>query len=119
MKTIFKKSHLPFIRHTLSNGSGRDNWNLARTMQDENGLQHQLPAEIMLLEKGANQNDPWSMCELARTYFHHCGDLFLPKALHIAIYISSCSNCILFFIFSRSFKISFTSHIKKESIGIL
>lgn len=85
MKTIFKKSHLPFIRHTLSNGSGRDNWNLARTMQDENGLQHQLPAEIMLLEKGANQNDPWSMCELARTYFHHCGDLFLPKALHYLI----------------------------------
>lgn len=82
MKTIFKKSHLPFIRNTLKNGNGRDFWNLARTMQDENGLQHQLPAEIMLLKRGANQNDPWAMCELARTYFYHCGDVFLPHALH-------------------------------------
>ena len=82
MKTIFKKSHLPFIRNTFSNSNGRDYWNLARTMQDENGLQHQLPAEIMLLERGALLNDPWSMCELARTYFHHCGDIFLPKAIN-------------------------------------
>ena len=81
MKVIFKKSHLPFLKPTLKNGSGRDYWNLVRTMQDENGLQHQLPAEIMLLEKGAQKNDPWSMCELARIYFNHCGDMFLPMAL--------------------------------------
>lgn len=82
MKTIFKKSHLPFIKNTLENQNGRDLWSLARCMQDENGLQHQIPAEIALLERGAQKNDPWSMCELARSYFYHCGDLFLPKALY-------------------------------------
>ncbi len=81
MKNIFKKSHLPFLKHTLKEGSGRDLWNLARTMQDENGLQHQLPAEIILLERGASKGDIWSMCELARTYFNHCGDIFLPAAI--------------------------------------
>lgn len=82
MKNIFKKSHLPFLKPTLKNGSGRDLWTLTRMMQDENGLQHQLSAEIMLLERGAQKGDPWSMCELARTYFYHCGDTFLPMALH-------------------------------------
>ena len=81
MKVIFKKSHLPFLKPTLKNGSGRDLWSLARIMQDENGLQHQLPAELMLLEKGAHKNDPWAMCELARTYFSYCGDMFLPMAI--------------------------------------
>ena len=81
MKTIFKKSHLPYLKNTLKSGTGRDLWNVVRCMQDENGLQHQLPAEIMLLERGAQKDDPWSMCELARMYFNHCGDLFLPMAL--------------------------------------
>lgn len=81
MKNIFKKSNIPFLKHVLHEGKGRDNWNLARVMQDKNGLQHQLPAEIALLNRGAQQGDAWSMCELARTYFYHCGDLFLPQAL--------------------------------------
>ncbi len=83
MKTIFKKSHLPFLKHVLHEGEGREYWNLARTMQDENGLQHQLPAELALLRRGAADGDAWSMCELARNYFHHCGDLFLPEALRL------------------------------------
>ena len=83
MKTIFKKSHLPFLKPTLKNGSGRDLWRVTRCMQDEDGLQHQLSAEIMLLQKGVQKNDPWSMCELARTYFNHCGDNFLPIALSL------------------------------------
>lgn len=83
MRVIFKKSHLPFLKPALKSGSGRDFWTVARLMQDENGLQHQLPAEIMLLEKGVNKNDVWSMCELARTYYHHCGDMFLPMAIRL------------------------------------
>lgn len=84
MKTIFKKSLLPFLQNTLKGEdvNGREFWNLARCMQDENGLQHQLSAEIALLERGAQKNDLWSMCELARSYFYYCGDLFLPMALH-------------------------------------
>ena len=82
MKTVFKKQHLPFLKNVLHRGNGRDFWTLARTMQDENGLQHQLPAEILLLQRGAQTGDVWSMCELARTYFYHCGDTFLPMALH-------------------------------------
>lgn len=82
MKIVFKKHHLPFLKKVLHSGGGRDLWTLARTMQDENGLQHQLPAEIMLLQRGAKTNDAWSMCELARTYFYHCDDTFLPLALH-------------------------------------
>jgi hypothetical protein len=80
MKVVFKKSHLPFLKGTLHGGHGRDFWNLTRTMQDENGLQHQLPAEITLLQKGADEGDVWAMCELPRTYFIHCGDMFLPLA---------------------------------------
>lgn len=83
MKTIFKKSHLPFLKATLHSGEGRDNWTLARYMQDRNGVQHQLPAEIALLNRGAAGGDAWSICELARTYFWHCGDLFLPQALRL------------------------------------
>ena len=81
MNIIFKKSNLPFFKSTLNNGSGRDLWSLTRMMQDEDGLQHQVPAELMLLERGASKNDPWAMCELARTYFSYCGDMFLPFAL--------------------------------------
>lgn len=81
MKNIFKKSNIPFLKYVLHEGKGRDNWNLARVMQDKNGLQHQLPAEIALFSRGAYQGDAWSMCELARTYFNYCGDLFLPQAL--------------------------------------
>ena len=81
MKTIFKKSHLPFLKPALHGGTGRDLWTVARYMQDENGLQHQLSAELMLLQRGVQMGDEWAMCELARTYFHHCGDLFLPMAL--------------------------------------
>lgn len=81
MKTIFKKSNLPFLKSTLKGGSGRDYWTLTRMMQDENGLQHQLPAEIALLQIGVIKNDIWSMCELARTYYYHCGDIFLPLAI--------------------------------------
>ena len=81
MKTIFKKVHIPFIKHVVNEGNGRDNWTLARLMQENDGLQHQIPAEIFLLQRGANCGDAWSMCELARTYFHHCGDIFLPHAL--------------------------------------
>ena len=83
MKTIFKKSNIPFMKKVLHEGKGRDNWNLARTMQDKNGLQHQLPAEIALFSRGATQGDAWSMCETARLYFNHCGDLFLPHALRL------------------------------------
>lgn len=82
MKVIFKKAHLPFLKRVLHGGSGRDAWTLARTMQETDGLQHQLPAELFLLQRGAASGDPWSMCELARTYFYHCGDIFLPQALH-------------------------------------
>ena len=83
MKNIFKKSNIPFMKEVLHNGQGRDNWNLARVMQDQNGLQHQLPAEIALFSRGATQGDTWSMCETARLYFNHCGDLFLPQALSL------------------------------------
>ncbi len=83
MKNIFKKSNIPFLKHILHEGKGRDNWNLARVMQDKNGLQHQLPAEIALFSRGASQGDAWSMCEAARLYFNHCGDLFLPQALRL------------------------------------
>lgn len=83
MKNIFKKSNIPFLKHVLHEGKGRDNWNLARVMQDKNGLQHQLPAEIELFSRGAYQGDAWSMCETARLYFNHCGDLFLPQALRL------------------------------------
>lgn len=81
MNNIFKKSNIPFLKYVLHEGKGRDNWNLARVMQDRNGLQHQLPAEIALFSRGAIQGDAWSMCEAARLYFNHCGDLFLPQAL--------------------------------------
>lgn len=81
MKVVFKKAHLNFLKPALKGSSGRDLWTVARYMQENDGLQHQLPAEIMLLERGANKNDPWSMCELARSYFHHCGDIFLPMSL--------------------------------------
>ena len=81
MKTIFKKAHLPFLKRVLHGGAGRELWTLTRWMQDKNGLQHQLPAELMLVQHGAADGDVWSMCELARTYFFHCGDLFLPLAL--------------------------------------
>ena len=83
MKNIFKKSNIPFMKELLHNGQVRDNWNLARIMQDQNGLQHQLPAEIALFSRGASQGDTWSMCEAARLYFNHCGDLFLPQALSL------------------------------------
>lgn len=83
MKTVFKKSHLPYLKPVLHGGEGRDNWNIVRTMQDRNGLAHQLPAEIALLSRGAQAGDAWSMCELARNYFEHCGDIFLPQALRL------------------------------------
>ena len=83
MKNIFKKSNIPFMKEVLHSGNGRDNWNLARTMQDKNGLQHQLPAEISLLMRGAADGDIWSSCELARNYFSYCPDLFLPEALSL------------------------------------
>lgn len=83
MKTIFKKSHLPFLEKVLHRGQGREFWSLARTMQDKNGLQHQLSAEISLLSRAAADGDEWGMCELARNYFDHAGDLFLPQALRL------------------------------------
>ncbi len=83
MKNVFKKSHIPFLKKVLHEGNGRDNWVIARTMQDEDGLAHQLPAEIVLLSRGAFQGDAWSMCELARNYFNYCEDLFLPQALSL------------------------------------
>ena len=82
MKVIFKKAHLPFLHRVLQDKGSRDHWSLARMMQDTNGLQHQLPAEIFLLQRGAAAGDPWAMCELARSYFYQGGDLFLPQALH-------------------------------------
>ncbi len=84
MKIIFKKSHIPFIKNTLHGaGTGRDSWTLTRIMQDTDGLSHQVPAEISLLQRGAQKGDMWSVCELARTYFNHCGDMFLPEALRL------------------------------------
>ncbi|MBP3436511.1 MAG: hypothetical protein J6K61_01220 [Clostridia bacterium] len=80
MKTIFKKSNISFLKQTLHGGSGRELWTLARMMQEKDGLQHQLPAVIHLLQNGAAAGDVWSMDELARMYFHHAGDLFLPQA---------------------------------------
>ena len=83
MKTVFLKSHLTFLKNTLHNGNGRDLWRLSRMMQESNGVQHQLPVELALLEKGAILGDDWSRCELARTLFHHGGNLFLPKAIRL------------------------------------
>lgn len=83
MNIIFKKSNIPFLKNALREGNGRDSWTVARMMQDSDGMQHQLPAEIALLNRGAACGDAWSMCELARTYFNHCGDLFLPQALQL------------------------------------
>lgn len=83
METVFKKSNLPLLERTLHAGKGREWWSLARLMQDGNGLQHQLPAELSLLLRGADKGDAWAMCELARSYFHHAGDLFLPEALRL------------------------------------
>ena len=81
MKNIFKKSNIPFIKRVLHEGVGRDNWNLVRRMQERDGVQHQLAVELSLLRRGAEDGDIWSCCELARYYFNHCGDLFLPEAL--------------------------------------
>jgi hypothetical protein len=52
-------------------------------MQDEDGLAHQISAELSLLSRAAGDGDVWAMCELARCYFHHGGDLFLPEALRM------------------------------------
>lgn len=82
MKIIFKKSNLPFLKDTLQGGGdARDYWTVVRMMQDENDLTHQLPTETLLLQRGAFGGDVWSMCELARTYYYHGGDLWLPHAL--------------------------------------
>ena len=82
MDIIFKKSNLPYLERVIENpGSGRDQWRLTRMMQDRDALNHQLSSELLLLQRGAHAGDVWSMCELARTYFHHCGDLFLPHAM--------------------------------------
>ncbi|MBR2651179.1 MAG: hypothetical protein IKD45_05915 [Clostridia bacterium] len=83
MKIVFKKSNLQFLKGTLHGGSGQDAWNLARLMQDQSGFSHQLPAEISLLARGAYSGTVWSQCELARTYFHHCPNMFLPEALRL------------------------------------
>ncbi len=82
MNIPFKKSHLPFLKRTLhGEASPRDFRCLARLGQDRDGLTHQLPAELSLLARGAAAGDIWSVCELARNYFDHDGDLLLPEAL--------------------------------------
>lgn len=82
MKTIFKKANLPFVERVINEGaSGRDHWTLARCMQEEQSFSNQVSTELLLLQRGAYAADLWSMCELARTYFNHGGDICLPHAL--------------------------------------
>ncbi len=84
MRYIFKKAHLPLLNKVIhGEGSGRDAWTVARLMQDRDGMQHQLPSELIMLERGVAEGDIWSACELARTYFEHGGDLSLPRALSL------------------------------------
>ena len=83
MRIIFKKSHLPFLKNTLHYGKGRDFWTLSHYMHKEDGIQRQIPAQIALLQKGVEADDPWAMCGLARIYFDSCGDTFLPLALRL------------------------------------
>ena len=69
MKIVFKKDNLSFLKNTLhAKGGPRDSWWLGRMMQDQNGLQHQLPAEISLFARSAAAGDAWGACELARNY---------------------------------------------------
>lgn len=82
MNIIFKKSNLPFLNkfkeHTET---PRDCWTLARFMQSEDGFCPQDASIFMLLQKGAFEGDPYSMCELGRYLYDHCGNEFLPIAL--------------------------------------
>ncbi len=70
MKIIFNKDDLPLVgRVADGNASPREYWQLACRMRDENGFRKQDSVKVMLLQKGAFQGDPWSMCELARHYY--------------------------------------------------
>lgn len=82
-KFTFRKSDLPFIASVVKTDlPGRGAWNLARRMQEEDGYCHQPSTELRLFTKGANSNDEWSMCELARAYYTGGGDLLLTEALY-------------------------------------
>lgn len=82
MKTIFKKSNLPFLeKFDNRSASARDHWLLARNMRTGDGFIDHTCSEFMLLQKGAYESDPWCMCELARVCYEDCGDQFLPMAL--------------------------------------
>ena len=82
MKIIFQKSKLPFLKkfedHTQS---ARDNWTLARYMQDQDGFCAQDASIFMLLQQGAMKGDPYAMCELGRHLYNRGGDAFLPVVL--------------------------------------
>lgn len=82
MKVIYSKDFSPLIEDVVKNQKdGRSQWNLARHMQENNYMNHQPSTEILLFERGAYANDPYSMCELAKYYFNSENDIFLPQAL--------------------------------------
>jgi len=70
MKIVFHKEDLPRLRR-IADGSAspREYWQLACRMRDETGFRNQTSVKVLLLQKGAFQGDPWSMCELARYYY--------------------------------------------------
>lgn len=81
MKTVFKKSHLPYLDKVLhGRGTGREDWWLARLMQDRDGITHRPASELALLIMGAEKGDSYAHCELARYLFKLDGSL-LPNAL--------------------------------------
>ena len=82
MKRIFKKADLGLIDSVVhKTASGRDNWTLAAKMKREDGFCRGRAAEIMLLSRGAEAGDVWSMCELARSYYFDTGYVCMPLAL--------------------------------------
>lgn len=82
MKVIYSKDFSPFLENVAENTkNGREQWNIARHMQENSYINHQPSTEILLFERGAYADDPYSMCELAKYYFNSGDDVFLPQAL--------------------------------------
>lgn len=81
VRTVFNKSNLNFLRNLFNkNGKSRDYWTLARRMSENDTFTHHTEREEFLLQKGAFENDVYSMCELAR-YLFNSNDNRLPQAL--------------------------------------
>lgn len=84
MKNVFNKDDLPLVGRIASgDASPREHWRLACRMRDETGFRNQAPVKALLLQKGAFQGDPWSMCELARHYY--CSASTDSEALPLAL----------------------------------